>query len=79
MSESSRICRHCRHWGTRRQDPKSFDVCTAIGGHDSEPPVGVQAYFSNPDAWFLTAPDFGCALFEVTARVKLEDRSPKIA
>lgn len=64
MPEISRTCCECKHWGRPGAPRKRFEVCTAIGGKDAEPPTGVQAYFSNPDAWFLTAADFACALFE---------------
>jgi hypothetical protein len=79
MAEILRVCRDCKHWGTHRKLPKPLEVCTAIGGHDSHPPLGVQAYFSNPDTWFLTAADFGCTLFEMRSDLHLEDRSTKIA
>ena len=79
MAEILRVCRDCKHWGIHRKQPKSFEVCTAIGGHARQPPIGVQAYFSNPDTWFLTGAGFGCALFELRADLKLEDRSTKIA
>ena len=64
MPEILRVCGECKHWGRPGTLRKAFEVCTAIGGRESEPPAGVQAYFSNPDAWFLTAAEFGCALFE---------------
>jgi hypothetical protein len=64
MPEMSRVCGDCKHWGVQGRQPKRFEVCTAIGGKESEPSVGAQAYLSNPDAWFLTAANFGCALFE---------------
>jgi hypothetical protein len=79
MAETLRTCRDCKHWGAHRKQPKAFEVCTAIGGHCTEPPIGVQAYFSNPDTWFLTSADFGCALFEMRSDLTLEDRPTKIA
>jgi hypothetical protein len=71
MPEMSRVCGDCKHWGVPGRHPKPFEVCTAIGGKESEPSVGAQAYLSNPDAWFLTAANFGCALFEKRSGVYL--------
>jgi hypothetical protein len=77
MPEISRTCGECKHWGRPGAPRRRFEVCTAIGGKEAEPPTGVQAYFSNPDAWFLTAADFACALFEQRSEVHPRNRLNK--
>ncbi len=55
-------CENCKHW-MQHQEPKwKNGQCVKISESETCPPASIL--FADNEAWLVTAPYFGCTMFE---------------